>query len=108
MKVCPKCKMQIRDDDKICQFCGAAQMSDDSPMKNYEEAKAKRKEKMTPERRKSKRQENFVYFSNFVLLVLFIGAIGWAIYYFFIQGNLDTSGSMPMDGILDKIGKLFK
>ena len=63
---------------------------------------------MTPERRKSKRQENFVYFSNFVLLVLFIGAIGWAIYYFFIQGNLDTSGSMPMDGILDKIGNLFK
>ena len=43
MKVCPKCKMQIRDDDKICQFCGAAQMSDDSPIMKKQKQKEKKK-----------------------------------------------------------------
>ena len=100
--------MQIKDEDKICQFCGAAQMSDNSPMKNYEEIKNQRKEKITPARKKEKRKENFVYFSNFVLLVGFIAVMAWVIYYYFIQGNLDTSGPMPMDDILDKMGNLFK
>ena len=72
MKICPKCKMQIRDEDKICKFCGAAQMTDDSPMKKYEQAKEDRKNIVTPERKEAKRKERSALLINLILIVGFI------------------------------------
>ena len=89
MKTCPKCKMQIRDEDKICQFCGAAQMTDDSPMKKYEQDKADRRNTITPERRRAKRQENMAIFINFLIIVGFIAIFAFVISIFFRQEFMD-------------------
>ncbi len=94
MKTCPKCKMQIRDEDKICQFCGAAQMTDDSPMKKYEQEKEDRKNTITPERRRAKRQENIALLVNFIIIVGFIAIFALIISIFFKQEFMDMINSI--------------
>lgn len=81
MKTCPKCKMKLRDEDKICNYCGAPQMSDNSVMKNYEENR--KKKEITPARRIDKIKEFYAFASSFIILAGFIVVIAFIIMIFF-------------------------